>query len=136
MKKIEAQAKKMVFLYIYIKKNKKTCTFNTPWSRQEINLFSFQHYLDYTIFMRKYRSIASLRNFSLSKRFVYDTVVSPSGISVESLSIFFFRKFSVFKRFLHDTLVLSSGTSVESYMLYYHVFISYIFVFYLCWKKL
>ena len=36
-------------------------------------------------------------------------------------SIFFLRKFSVFKRFVHYTLVSSSGISVESYMLYYPV---------------
>ena len=34
-------------------------------------------------------------------------------------SIFSIRKFSVSKRFIHDTVVSPSGTSVESYMLYY-----------------
>ena len=67
----------------------------------------------------KYCSIFSLRKFSVSKRFVRETAVSPSGTSAESLSIFLLRKLSVFKRFVHDTLVSTSGTSLESYMLYY-----------------
>ena len=33
--------------------------------------------------------------------------------------IFLLRKFSVSKRFVHDTVVSPSGTSLESYMLYY-----------------
>ena len=100
-----------------------TTTFTTPWSRQEINLFSFQHYLHYTIVMRKILQYCFPQEVQVSKRFMYDTVVSPSGTSVESLSIFFLRKFSVFKRFEHDTLVSSSGTSVESYILYYPIFV-------------
>ena len=68
----------------------------------------------------EYCSIVSLKKSSVSKRFMHDTVVSPSGASVESLSIFFLRKFGVSKRFVHDALVSSLGTSVEpSYMLYY-----------------
>ena len=41
----------------------------------------------------------------------------------EVLDIFFLRKFSVSKRFVHYTVVSPSGTSVESYMLYYLSFI-------------
>ena len=100
---------------------------------KKANYFSFQHYFHYTIIIRishdhgkkityfhsKTTFTTKYQKFSVSKRFVHDTVVSPSGTSVESQHFFFLRKFSVFKRFVHDTLVSSSGTSVESYMLYY-----------------
>ena len=60
-------------------------TFTSPWSRQKINLFSFQHYFLYTVVMRikllynyhekKNCSIFSLRKLSGSKRSIYDTAV-------------------------------------------------------------
>ena len=37
--------------------------------------------------------------------------------ALDLVIIHFLRKFSVFKRFVHDTLVSPSGTSIESYML-------------------
>ena len=106
-------------------------TFTTLWSQQEINLFSFQPYLHYTMSWEKCRSIVSLRKFSVSKRFVHGTVVSPSGISVESLSIFFFGKFNIFKRFVHNTLVSSSGTSV----LYCPIIIDEKLMIFLCFNS-
>ena len=71
-----------------------TMMFTTPWSRQKIN-FSFQHYFHCTVVMRikllliyhDKNTVVSffLRTSSIvSKRFVHNTVVSPSGISVKS----------------------------------------------------
>ena len=120
-------------------------TFTTPWFWQKIIflllllLRSLRYDYDKKtpkLSWEKYCSIVSLRKFSVSKRFVHDTIVSPSVISVKSLSIFFLGKFSVFKRFVHDTLVSSSGTSVESYMLYYPRFYSFQVLMRLCNVKI
>ena len=58
----------------------------------------FQYYLHYTVVMMSQLSIVKLflRKSSVSKRFVHDTVVSPSGTSVESHSIFFHQEVQCF----------------------------------------
>ena len=56
-----------------------------------------------------------LKKCSIFTVFVHLTVVSYLG----SPEYFLLRKFSVFKRFVYETLVSPSGISVESYMLYY-----------------
>ena len=64
-------------------------TFTMPWSWQEINFFHFNTTFITQLSWEKSWSIVSLRKFSVSKRFVHDAVVLPSGISMESLSTFF-----------------------------------------------
>ena len=55
--------------------------------------------------------------YTISKRFVQAKAFSPSGIC--GMLHFSLSKFSVFKRFVHDTVDSPSGTSVEFCMLYY-----------------
>ena len=69
-------------------------TFTTPWSCQEINLFSFQYYLHYTIVIRKILQYCFPEEvkFSVSKRFVHDTVV------LMSFFYFFLQEVQCFKK--------------------------------------
>ena len=96
-------------------------TFTTPQSRQKINLFSFQHYLHYTITIRKI-----LQYFLPQEVHCFWKICTwYSSFTVRTFSelwvFFFLRNFNAFTSFVHDAMVSPPITSVESYIFYYPI---------------
>ena len=85
--------------------------FTTPWSWHKIKLtFIPTVFLLHNFWFKKCR-IFALRTVSVDKSFTFRNF---SGVLA-----FFLRTFSVLKRFVYDTVISPSEISVESYMFYY-----------------
>ena len=88
--------------------------FTTPWSWHKIKLIFIPIIFSLHIFLLKKCRIFALMTVSVAKSFAFRNF---SGVLA-----FFLRKFSVFKRFIRETVISPSGFSVEPYMLYYPEF--------------
>ena len=78
-------------------------------TQNKINFYSNTIFT--TQFLIKKYSIFALRTVSVAKSFTFRNF---SGALA-----FFLTKFGVFKRFVHETVISPSAILVESYMLYY-----------------
>ena len=85
-------------------------------------MFCYCYYVHYAMITTKNKLIFIPTLLSLHNCHENKTTTQLSW--EKNSSIFSIRKFSVSKRFIHDTVVSPSGTSVESYMLYYPCFLS------------